>query len=63
VAWSGDTKQLIQNAYQLAIRYGLSAIDALHIAVALQGVADEFITTEKPTKPLHRVPGIKIISI
>jgi len=32
-------------------------------ATALQIQADELITTEKPTKPMHRVREIQIVSI
>jgi len=38
-------------------------MDALHVAAALQIQADELITTEKPTKPMHRVREIQIVSI
>jgi len=45
---------------ELAARRGM---DALHVAAALQIQADELITTEKPTKPMHRVREIQIVSI
>lgn len=61
--WATDIEQITQNAYQLACTYGLAAMDALHVAAALWLKADELITTEKPTKPMHRVTGIQIISI
>jgi len=35
----------------------------VHVAAALQIQADELITTEKPTKPMHRVREIQIVSI
>jgi hypothetical protein len=38
-------------------------MDALHIAAALSVNASEFVTTEKLTKPMFRVSGIKIVSI
>ncbi|MDM9385567.1 hypothetical protein QUB80_33465 [Chlorogloeopsis sp. ULAP01] len=34
-----------------------------HIAAALSADAEEFVTTEKTTKPMHRVTEIKIVSI
>jgi predicted nucleic acid-binding protein len=61
--WVSDTEKLIQNAYDISCQYGLAAMDALHIAAALSISAEEFITTEKPNKPMFRVPGIKLISI
>ncbi|MBN3962511.1 hypothetical protein [Nostoc sp. NMS8] len=53
----------MQNASEIACTYGLAAMDALHVAAALQIKADQMITTEKPTKPMHRVTKIQIISI
>jgi predicted nucleic acid-binding protein len=63
IHWATDLEEIIQNAEQLACTYGLAAMDALHVAAALQIQADELITTEKPTKPMHRVKSIQIISI
>ncbi|MBD2289087.1 hypothetical protein H6F92_09840 [Microcystis wesenbergii FACHB-1317] len=50
-------------SHEIAGTYGLAAMDALHVAAALQIQADELITTEKPTKPMHRVREIQIVSI
>ena len=50
-------------ALTLAKKYGLAAMDALHLASAIRQGADEFITSELPGKPMFRVPGIKIISL
>lgn len=50
-------------AYSQASKYGLSAVDALHVACAIIGQADELITSEKTSKPIHRVTVIKVISI
>lgn len=58
IHWATDLEQITQNAYQLSCTYGLAAMDALHVAAALQTKADELITTEKPTKPMHRVKEI-----
>jgi predicted nucleic acid-binding protein len=63
IHWANDLEQIIQDAYQIACTYGLAAMDALHVAAALQIKADELITTEKSTKPMHRVREIQIISI
>ena len=38
-------------SHEIAGTYGLAAMDALHVAAALQIQADELITTEKQTKP------------
>ncbi|MEH1821845.1 MAG: PIN domain-containing protein [Nostoc sp.] len=56
--WPTDLEQIIQNASEIACTYGLAAMDALHVAAALQIKADQLITTEKPTKPMHRVTEI-----
>jgi predicted nucleic acid-binding protein len=61
--WATDLERLTQSAYELAYIYGLSGLDALNIAAAIALKADEFITTEKPTKPLYRVPNLRFISI
>jgi predicted nucleic acid-binding protein len=54
---------LAQQAYAEACACGLAAMDALHIAAAKQSNAAEFITTERATKPLFRVTGIRITTI
>lgn len=61
--WATDYEQIIQNAQQIAFTYGLAAMDAIHVAAARQIKADQLITTEKPTKPMHRVKEIQIILI
>ena len=50
-------------AKDLAVIYGLGGMDALHIAAALLINADQFVTTEKITKPMHRVTEIQMVSI
>jgi predicted nucleic acid-binding protein len=63
VYWASDLEQVMRDAYSIGCQYGLAAMDALHIAAALSVNASEFVTTEKPTKPMFRVSGIKIVSI
>ena len=60
--WMSDLETLTQSAYQLACTYGLSGLDALNVAAAILLEADEFITTEKPTKPMYRVPDIQFVT-
>jgi hypothetical protein len=43
-----------------AARCGLAAMDALHVAAAFLLKADEFITTEKPGKPMYRTNLVKV---
>lgn len=52
------TEGLLQSAAKQAETYGLAAMDALHVAAALTANASELITTEKPSKPIHRVKGL-----
>ncbi|HAC62746.1 MAG TPA: nucleic acid-binding protein [Cyanothece sp. UBA12306] len=61
--WADPLDPIVKLAEDLATKYGLNALDALQIASAIYLNADEFITTEKTTKPLHRVTKIKVISI
>ena len=52
----------IEAAAQIeASRSGLAAIDALHLAAAHLSHADEFVTTEKPNKPVHRSSLVKVV--
>ena len=52
-----------QPSLTIAGRFGLSAIDALHVAAAEALGADELVTTERPGKSLLRVTLLPIISI
>jgi predicted nucleic acid-binding protein len=60
-----SSQEIIIKAEQLADKYGLAALDALHTASAIVGGADELVTFEKPTKPFFRIPFeiLKIISL
>lgn len=60
VIWVEPSKNLFTTALKLASTYGLAALDALHVASALEAGAPEFITTEKPTKPIYRVSTLKV---
>jgi predicted nucleic acid-binding protein len=53
IAIWADHLTLPDTAHEIACRYGLNALDALHIAAAQQ-VDAEFITAERPTKPIYR---------
>jgi predicted nucleic acid-binding protein len=50
--WADDAA-LISPALALASQHGLGAIDALHICAADQ-LGAEFVSAEKPTKPIYR---------
>ena len=55
--------ELTGRALVLAARYDLTPIDALHIAAAVVAGVDEFVTLEKPTKPICRVREVNVLSI
>lgn len=61
--WANELEKIVESAQKLASDFGLGAIDALHVAAAISVNSDEFITTEKPSKPMHRVTQIQVISI
>lgn len=61
--WAEDMAQILSVAHEVAGQYGLAAMDALHVASALSAKAEEIITTEKSTKPMHRVSGIRVVSL
>ena len=57
------TNNIVLTAIKLASKYDLTPIDALHAGAAFVGEVDEFITLEKPDKPLCQVKEIKVISL
>ena len=61
--WAPLETAFFEKALRVASDAGLSALDALHVAAALAVGADELITSEKPGKPIHRVPGITVRTI
>lgn len=54
---------VLQHAQTLAQRYGIAAMDAIHVATALAAGANEFISGEKPSKPMFRVSEIPVITL
>lgn len=61
--WANTDEDLIENAHEEATRSGLSAVDSLHVAAAKAVGADELLTTEKESKPLHRATSVAVKSI
>ncbi len=57
------TPTLVSQALHEASQYGLSAIDALHIAAAKSAAVEEFVTVERTTKPLFRVSGLTVTTL
>jgi len=58
--WHTDT---LYHAHDMAETHGIAAMDAIHIAIALDAGVDEFVTTEKSTKPMFRVTELRMQSI
>lgn len=60
IKWNIET---LYHAHKLARLHGIAAMDAVHLATAIDALAEEFITAEKSTKPMFRVQGINVQSI
>ncbi len=54
---------LIENALDIAKVHGIAGMDSLHLAAARSANVEEFVTTEKPTKPMFRLKEIKLTSL
>ncbi len=61
--WYRELEKIEAAAQTEAAKTGLAAMDALHLAAAHLSRADEFVTTEKPTKPLHRTTLVKVVHL
>jgi predicted nucleic acid-binding protein len=61
--WIPTSQALLECAMEEACKSGLCALDALQIACAVFAGAEEFITSEKPSKPIHRTKLVKVVSI
>ena len=61
--WVRDCNLITEQGFEIAVKYGMAALDAMHIAAALHAGAQEFVTAERPTSPFNRVEGIRIINI
>ena len=54
---------LLEYALNEGCDTGIHGLDAVHIACAVFAGAEEFITSEKPTTPIHRTQKVRVISI
>jgi predicted nucleic acid-binding protein len=54
---------LLTQAHREAESAGLGALDALHVAAAKLGGAEEFVTTERLGTALFRIIGLKMTTI
>lgn len=63
IVWAMMEPRLGRTALDLGQRFGLAAMDALHVAAAMSARVDLFVTNEKPSKPIYRVtatPAVKL---
>jgi predicted nucleic acid-binding protein len=58
--WREADEALIAAALKEASTVPLSAVDAIHVVAAKAFQCDEFVTAEKPGKPLYKVRGLKV---
>jgi predicted nucleic acid-binding protein len=61
--WAPATPDLVGAALMHARKFGLNALDALHVAAAVALGCDELVTSEGPTKPIFRVDVLPVVSI
>ena len=57
------SSDLTSRALAMASKYDMTPIDALHVGAAAVAGVDEFVTMEKPTKPMCKVEEVKVVSI
>lgn len=60
IAWDNAA---LHHALAIAESHGVAAMDAIHVAHAAAAGVAEFISAEKPTKPMFRVQAIALHSI
>ena len=56
-------REIADHAIKISSLYDLTPIDSLHISSAIAANVDEFITLERQTKPMFKVPSVNIISL
>jgi predicted nucleic acid-binding protein len=61
--WFRDVAKIEVAAQTEAAQAGLGAMDALHLAAAHLSRAEEFVTTEKPHKAIHRSSLVKVVCL
>jgi predicted nucleic acid-binding protein len=61
--WEDDLVGIVKTGNTIARSFGLAAMDSLHVAAAVLSGAEELVTTERASKPIHRVQGIRVTSI
>jgi len=59
--WYRNLGKIEPLARREAVRAGLGAMDALHLAAAHLAGADELVTTERPSRPVYRTALVRIV--
>lgn len=52
--WVPNDAALLDRAIEIATAHDIMNLDALHVAAAERAGAQEFVTTERPGRPLYR---------
>jgi predicted nucleic acid-binding protein len=60
---ASTSDDLTEKAVELASRYDMTPIDALHVGAAVVAGVDELVTMGKSTKPMCRVSEVDVVSI
>lgn len=58
--WISDLHSVVRIAAEEAEKCGIAALDALHLAAAHVGEADEFCTLERAESPLYRTSLVRV---
>lgn len=61
--WVTDCDQIAADALEVARRFDLEPLDAVHLAAALLAGAVEFVTAVRPPSPFSRVQGITVLTV
>lgn len=54
---------ITSKAIQFAASHDIAPMDALHLSMASHAKADEFITLERPDKPMFKVKELRVTSL
>ena len=61
--WALDLTAIAEAALAEASSCGVEAMDALHVAAAASVRAVELVTSEKPSRSIHRARAVKVVTI
>ena len=58
-----SSPKVTEIAINVAAKYDITAMDALHVGAAIKANVDELVTMERQTSPLCRVQEIRVVSL